>query len=660
MSDDADVTELPSTASLLDAAVAALGGSRRGGQARMAEAVTGAIDAERHLAVQAGTGTGKSLAYLVPAIRHAQATGTTVVVSTATIALQRQLVGRDLPRLADALEGMLPHRPTFAIQKGRGNYLCLNKIAAADAPEDEALLDEADVGWLGRQVKRVRDWAQETESGDRDDLEPGVPDKVWRTVSVSSRECLGRSRCPHGEDCFAELARARTADVDVVVTNHALLAIDALSDAAVLPEHDVVIVDEAHELDGRITSVATEQITGTALKQAATRAGKLKARGDTELVEAAEAWADHAVTLGDGRWTSVDDHTRTLLVGLRDAVWNLRGHVADAPQGEASDDPERHAERMNLSNHLMELHDALVRILTVFEVEDPTEQDDVVWLAVDERRGAALTVAPLSVAELLAGRLFAENTVVLTSATLALGGRFDAMAATWGLAKGAWDSLDVGTPFDPRRSAILYVAKGLPLPGRAGLEEPVLDEIHDLILAAGGRTLGLFSSKRAARQAAEALRPRLPFDVLLQGDDATGALVDRFAADEHTCLFGTLTLWQGVDVPGPSCSQVIIDRIPFPRPDDPLLQARKEAADAAGRNGFMEVAATHAALLLAQGTGRLLRSVTDRGVVSVLDPRLVTKRYGSFLRASIPRYWETTDGQVARGALKRLVTGAEK
>lgn len=660
MSDDADVTELPSTASLLDAAVVALGGSRRAGQARMAEAVTGAIDAERHLAVQAGTGTGKSLAYLVPAIRHAQATGTTVVVSTATIALQRQLVGRDLPRLADALEGMLPHRPTFAIQKGRGNYLCLNKIAAADAPEDEALLDEADVGWLGRQVKRVRDWAQETESGDRDDLEPGVPDKVWRTVSVSSRECLGRNRCPHGEDCFAELARVRTADVDVVVTNHALLAIDALSDAAVLPEHDVVIVDEAHELDGRITSVATEQITGTALKQAATRAGKLKARGDTELVEAAEAWADHAVTLGDGRWTSVDDHTRTLLVGLRDAVWELRGHVADAPQGEASDDPERHAERMNLSNHLMELHDALVRILTVFEVEDPTEQDDVVWLAVDERRGAALTVAPLSVAELLAGRLFAENTVVLTSATLALGGRFDAMAATWGLAKGAWDSLDVGTPFDPRRSAILYVAKSLPLPGRAGLEEPVLDEIHDLILAAGGRTLGLFSSKRAARQAAEALRPRLPFDVLLQGDDATGALVDRFAADEHTCLFGTLTLWQGVDVPGPSCSQVIIDRIPFPRPDDPLLQARKEAADAAGRNGFMEVAATHAALLLAQGTGRLLRSVTDRGVVSVLDPRLVTKRYGSFLRASIPRYWETTDGQVARGALKRLVTGAEK
>lgn len=174
-------------------------------------------------------------------------------------------------------------------------------------------------------------------------------------------------------------------------------------------------------------------------------------------------------------------------------------------------------------------------------------------------------------------------------------------------------------------------------------------------MAAGGRTLGLFSSKRAAVQATEEMRKRLPFDVLCQGDDSTGALVSQFSKQENTCLFGTLSLWQGVDVPGKSCSLVIIDRIPFPRPDDPLLQARKEAADADGRNGFMEVAATHAALLMAQGAGRLLRHVTDRGVVAILDTRIVKKRYGSFFLSSLPAFWRTTDSSVVQGALKRLV-----
>ncbi|RSZ63220.1 ATP-dependent DNA helicase [Corynebacterium hylobatis] len=649
-----------STGELLDAAVTALGGSRRDGQVAMAESVTRALETERHLAVQAGTGTGKSLAYLVPAIRHAQATDSTVIVSTATIALQRQLVDRDLPRLVEALEPVMERRPTFAIMKGRSNYVCLNRIGAAEEPED-TLLDEADVSWLGRHVARVHEWAQETETGDRDDLEPGVPDLAWRQVSVTARECLGASRCPHGAECFAELAKRKAQDVDVVVTNHALLAIDALADINILPEHDVVIIDEAHELDGRITSVATNELSRTALTLAAKRAGKLGAVGaDDRLVELTDDWQAAAALLPDGRWTDLDEAARGSLVGLRDGLWSLRETIGRAPEGESANDPEKAAERQNLANHLQELHDAIVRILTVFDESDPAAQRDVVWLERDDRRGDVLTVAPLSVAGLLHEKLFSEQTVVLASATLTIGGRFDTMAASWGLPKGSWDSLDAGTPFDPRKSGILYTARHLPDPGRDGLPQETLDEIHDLIMAAGGRTLGLFSSRRAAEQAAAAMKERLPFDVYCQGEDTTGALVEKFAKNENACLFGTLTLWQGVDVPGSACSLVLIDRIPFPRPDDPLLQARKEAATAEGRNGFMEVAASHAALLMAQGAGRLLRSVTDRGVVAVLDNRLATKRYGSFLRASMPAFWETTDPTVVRGALKRLVKAGQQ
>ncbi|MBI9001400.1 ATP-dependent DNA helicase [Corynebacterium sp. CCM 9185] len=646
----------PDTVHLLDAAVAAIGGITRPGQVAMLKAVTKAMREERHLAVQAGTGTGKSLAYLIPALAHAQATGTTVVVSTATIALQRQLVERDLPRLADALEPVIGRRPTFAILKGRSNYLCLNKISRPEASE-EALIDEADLSWMGRHIVRLNEWAQETESGDRDSLDPGVPDLAWKQVSVTARECLGASRCPHGENCFAEAARSEAQDVDVVVTNHALLAIDALSEGTILPEHEVVVIDEAHELDGRITAVATAEISGPALTLLAKRAGKLGAEGREEKVtDLAGDWEKLVRALPEGRWNVIDPSATSLLTALRDALWSLRQSIARSPDGEVSNDPATAAERQSVATTLQEIHDSIVRILEVFAIDDPTKQQDVVWLNRDDRRGDTLRVAPLSVAGLLASRLFAEQTVVLTSATLTLGGRFDAMAAAWGLARGSYDSLDAGTPFNPAKAGILYTARNLPDPGRDGLPDQTLDEIAALITAAGGRTLGLFSSRRAAEQAAQAMRMRLPFDILCQGDDGTGALVERFAKSENTCLFGTLSLWQGVDVPGRTCSLVIIDRIPFPRPDDPLLQARKDAADADGRNGFMEVAASHAALLMAQGAGRLLRRTDDRGVVAVLDNRLVTRRYGSFLINSMPPFWRTTDPTVVRGALERLVS----
>jgi len=627
----------------------------------MAEAVAQAFDTGEHLAVQAGTGTGKSLAYLVPAIARAVDTDEPVVVSTATIALQRQLVDRDLPRLADSLTDALPRRPDFALLKGRGNYLCLNKIhnGSATEPDDrpqEELFEPMAATALGRDVQRLIAWSSSTDTGDRDELTPGVPDRSWSQVSVSARECIGVARCPFGTDCFAEKARDKAGHADVVVTNHALLAIDAMTDAAVLPEHHLLVVDEAHELVDRVTGVATAELSATSLGVAHRRVTRLI---DPELVQRLEATtatlssAIHDAT--PGRIDVLDDEMTTYLTALRDAADRARSAVDTAPS-----DPKAASARAEAVTALSDISDTATRILSSF-VPAITDRTDVVWLDHEDNRGsvrAVLRVAPLSVAGLLRGRLFEHTTAVLTSATLTIGGNFDAMASAWGLAgdeKVNWRGLDVGSPFEHAKSGILYVAAHLPPPGRDGTgSAEQLDEIAGLITAAGGRTLGLFSSMRAAKAAAEIMRERLDTPVLCQGEDTTSALVQRFADDPETSLFGTLSLWQGVDVPGPSLSLVLIDRIPFPRPDDPLLTARQRAVAARGGNGFMAVAASHAALLLAQGAGRLLRRVDDRGVVAVLDSRMATARYGGFLRASLPPFWATTDTIRVRQALERL------
>lgn len=664
----ASVHNADSIEALLDAAVKGLGGTTRPNQVKMSRSVASAFARERHLAVQAGTGTGKSLAYLVPAIVQAMESDESVIVSTATIALQRQLVERDLPRLVSSLEPHLSRTPTFAILKGRSNYLCKSKVGnvikdpVMDGDESEptamggptALLSEAQLSRTAAEVMRLREWANDTDTGDRDSLDKGVSNEAWRQVSVTARECVGAISCPFGEECFAEQARREASNVDIVVTNHALLAIDALSDAMILPQHDCVVIDEAHELDGRITSVATDELSPAGITMMARRARKFGAAEQVDdVTDATDLLGETVALLADaysGALEEIPGELGAALASLRDSLWQLQTTLGTSGSGDSggsgsggsgsdSDNTERQTVRAAVEN----MHDTVVRILEF-------SSDDVVWLGENK----TVYVAPLSIAALLRERLFGESTVVLTSATLALGGKFDAMAAAWGLPSGEWDGLDVGTPFDPQKSGILYVARDLPRPGRDGATPEQFAIMERLIRAAGGRTLGLFSSRRGAEAAAEEMRKRLPYDVLCQGDDSIGALVDRFAANPQTCLFGTLTLWQGVDVPGPSLSCVIIDRIPFPRPDDPLLSARSDAANAAGRNGFMEVSATHAALLMAQGSGRLLRQVDDRGVVAVLDSRLATARYGSWIAASMPDFWRTTNLDTAAGALRRL------
>ncbi|WNM23369.1 ATP-dependent DNA helicase [Demequina capsici] len=627
---------------LLEAAVAALSGRPREGQQRMAAVVAKALHDGEHALVQAGTGTGKSLGYLVPAVAHAARAKQRIVVSTATLALQRQVYTKDLPMVLDALEPVLGTRPKAALFKGRSNYLCVHRLGGGyPEPEEARLFEAGPTSELGREVARLHEWAESTDTGDRDDLIPGVSGRAWAQVSVSGRECLD-SKCPMAAECFSQRARAEAAEAQIIVTNHAVLGVQAASHD-LLGEHDVLIVDEAHELVQRITSAATHELTVRGLDRAASSVRRC-GRTTDDLDRAARA-LDSA--LGD-------QEVGRLRLGLPEelaaAVELVRG-AARALLTEVA----KVAEQAGASAKVASA--ALTEIIDVCEELQGEHGRYVIWLAppdgeYDERRPARIVAAPLDVAGLIGHRLVEDKAAIFTSATLALGGGFDAISRHMGIADPV--TLDAGSPFDYGRQGILYVASHLPRPGAGGISDEALEELVALVEAAGGRTLGLFSSHRAAQAATDALRERLDLPILNQKDDQLPTLVRQFADDPRACLFGSTSLWQGIDVPGPTASLVVIDRIPFPRPDDPVAQARTEAVAQGGGNGFMAVSATHAALLMAQGAGRLIRAMEDRGVVAVLDSRLSTARYGGFLARSMPPLWGTTDRDAVLGALRRL------
>ncbi|WP_426006866.1 ATP-dependent DNA helicase [Paenarthrobacter sp. NyZ202] len=676
----ADVVESPGekfTLGLLEKAVAGMGGQSRTGQHEMAKHVTRAIESGEHLLVQAGTGTGKSLAYLIPLIAHSMDSNKPTLVSTATLALQTQIVGRDLPRLLETIGPALDRPVNVALVKGRANYVCLQKLEGgfpSEEPSEGQLFSlgedtsvphfAASVGGpssqLGKEVVRLREWAETTSTGDRDELMPGVTDRAWRQVSVTSMECLGAQKCPLAEECFSEQARARAAEADVVVTNHAMLAVSAFEGLAVLPEYDVVVVDEAHELQDRVTGAVSGQLSVAMVHAAASSARKHTAI----TVDALNAAADRLDLAIAGVPNGL------LPNGLNDEQLDCIDQLRDAARAALSDS-KPDSSGQNAVDGGRQL--ARSRLLLILELSErllaAKENREVVWFSrnstfdpqqgysqPDETAPALINIAPLSVAGRLREGLFAGHTVVLTSATLAIGSAFEPAAGGLGLVgDGApsWTGLDVGSPFDYPKQGVLYVAQHLPKPGR-GTSPEALDELEDLIRASGGGALCLFSSRRAAEEAADAMRLRLDDTILCQGESTMAALVKQFADEPDTCLFGTMSLWQGVDVPGGSCRLVVIDRIPFPRPDDPLMTARSRAVAQSGGNGFMAVSATHAAVRLAQGAGRLIRSTGDKGVVAVLDPRLSTERYGAFLRAALPPFWATTDSKVVQGVLRRL------
>jgi ATP-dependent DNA helicase DinG len=669
---------------LLSAAVGAVpGGAGRPGQQAMVAAIDRAIRDKEHLLVQAGTGTGKSLAYLTPALL----VDGPVVVSTATLALQNQLVEHDLPRLSEAVEPVLGRRPTFAVLKGRHHYLCMAKMEHADEEEPaDTLFDDAppratqwlgEAGRLGKQIQRLQAWAEKTETGDRDELDPGVDDTAWRQVSMPARDCVGAVKCPYGAECFAEASRARAREADIVVTNHSLLAVDMLSDRHIVPPHRLLIIDEAHELADRVSSASQAELTPDAIERCARRSRTLLPPAAHEsLSEAADALTVGLADLPAGRLTGgLPEPLRQAVTILEAATRAGLTAIGDVK----ADDPDP-VRKQQSKAALGDLNDTAQRLLE--------ESDfDVAWVEKSDLGSGrrALVVAPLSVAGTLAQGLYTDRTVVATSATLTLGGRFDTVARSLGLPGAAagvpsprgevaeaaapgsltadappvsgdgWTSLDVGSPFDYPKQGILYVAAHLPRPQMSGLPDAAGEELVKLVEALGGRTLGLFSSRRAATQAAELLRARTALPILLQGEESLPVLVRKFRDDRSSCLFGVMSLWQGVDVPGDACQLVVIDRLPFPRPDEPLAAARSAAVDAAGGSGFASVSVPIAAVRLAQGVGRLIRSTGDKGVVAVLDSRLETARgYGAFLRKSLPPFWYTTRPDVAIGALQRL------
>ncbi|MFC4335239.1 ATP-dependent DNA helicase [Salininema proteolyticum] len=663
-----------SSLDLLDAVIGRTpSGEARPGQRQMAEAVEKSAESGRHLIVQAGTGTGKSLAYLCAAL----ASGKRVVIATATLALQAQLVNVDLPRLVKATAPLLGRAPTFSLLKGRNNYLCHAKMAADEEEDAGTLEGTQQLKWassskgFAAQVKRLYAFANETDSGDRDDLDPGVSDQVWRQASTSSSECPGATKCDWGTECFSEMARARAMEADIVVTNHALLTIDMFSEGTVLPEHDLLIIDEAHELADRATSAARAELSPARLEWLATRSRRiLGADIAGDFNEAADQLRMAIEDTGEERIKNglpeqLDDALTLVTAACNNATTVIKNLAKDDKNALVTG---------QIRSGIDEARDCAVRARE-------NSGNDVIWC---QPKPASLIAAPLFVGGLLAANLYESRTVVATSATLTLGGTFDTVARSLGLgiavedddfdppsptaqptpltgageagaSRVEWDELDVGSPFDYRKQGILYVASHLPRPGKDGSANGAMDELVDLIEASGGGALCLFSSRRAADEAADALRGRVDYPVMVQGEETLSTLVRQFKEDRDSCLLGVMSLWQGVDVPGDSCRLVVIDRIPFPRPNEPLTAARTEASEKRGRSGFMDVSVPVAAQRIAQGAGRLIRRSSDRGVVAVLDSRLASKMgYTNYLRNSLPDMWYSTDGDKVKAALQRL------
>ena len=657
--------ELDKVRSALSAAVFAINGSPRDGQIEMAEAVANALSDRHHLLVQAGTGTGKSLAYLVPALVH----GKKVLVATATLALQRQLVERDLPRVKDALEKELGRTISFAVYKGVGNYLCLQKMNADDGTADSEVL--LDISTLEKDARRLREWAAKPGiSGDRDDA-PDVDRRVWLANSTSGRECVGADECRFGSECFAVNANAKAQTADIVVTNHTLLAIEIVDSHPILPERDAVILDEAHEFMDRTTQAVTEELTSGRVSRAATMVRRhMPGKLADAFVKAAEGFADAMDEYGQEYRISSDEERKlnelpnALAAPVRKIKEAAEAVIAYINADSEIVDPDSLADRARVKGAVNEVKTTAQKMMRMGEGQ-------VLWY---EPTFSTLYLAPLAVSHVLRENLFTQTPVIATSATLTVGKSFDPIARSLGIlatadseseseAESSIDPsnvqmLDVGSPFDFANQGMLYLPRELPEPGRDGPSKEALVELGELIDAAGGRTLALFSSWRGVEMADEHLRrvlAELPISIITQKrGDSVGSLVERFASDPTSILLGTMSLWQGVDVPGPSCTLVAIDRIPFPRPDDPVMSARAAEADAAGGSGFMQVSLPRAALLLAQGTGRLIRSVDDRGVVAILDSRIINKRYGSILLNSMPPLWRTSDGKTVKESLKRL------
>ncbi|HEV3464585.1 MAG TPA: ATP-dependent DNA helicase [Actinomycetota bacterium] len=623
----------------LEAAFDALPGlTEREAQRRMAAAVADALADQVPLLVHAPTGVGKSLGYLVPIV----AAGRRAIVATATKALQSQLVERDLPRLADAFG------TTSALAMGRGNYACFARMEAligatqlAATANEEAALE-------------VAAWAVDSETGSRLDAPPGVRDDVWDLISTSGEDCPGQKGGPFHQRCFAERAREQARDVDVVVTNHHLLLLElelrAMSDApgVMLPEADVIVVDEAHRLADHaadlygVTVTAARMGRAGAAADAAAKAAGMRTDWSRRL---RGRFQELAADLYPGPVLPGGRAHATLVAALAPLANDLQTVLATLATLKDRGEPDDEATALVAARRrLRALARDLERLVTTParagdegpspDRPAPPASDLAVW--VEEGRGGARVVrsALVEPGPVLDGVLWSRvPATVACSATLAVAGSLAVAARTLGVARPA--TVVAASPFDFRRNALLYVPGGVPQPSSDGFQAAAERELVSLVDASQGRALVLCTSWRAVESFAAALA-HLPYEVLVQGDDVPARLAARFRDEVASVLVATRTFFEGFDVPGESLSLLVLDRLPFPRPDDPLLAERGRRVEAAGASRFAEVWLPAAAVSLQQALGRLVRSETDRGVMAVLDRRLADAGYRRELLASLP------------------------
>lgn len=634
---DADLVEVDeeSALALLDAITADLpgGGETREGQRTMVRAVAAAASRQRHLVIEAGTGVGKSLGYLVPlAMAHRR-----VIVATATKNLQDQLAAKDAPTVAAHVKGL-----RVAVLKGRSNYLC--RLRANDVGGEGQLTwddeDELPQG-VANQLRRILEWSRTSATGDRDELSFEVDHRAWRQVSVTPQECLGKAQCPMGSVCFAEGAKERAATSDIVIVNTHLYAAHLSAGATILPEHDLVVFDEAHEVLDIFAQMLGTSLNATRFRAAAALArGTLGSPGAALLTDIA-AYADRLaraldVQFDQGVTTGLGEEVTALLVEGA----NLCTQLVDALR-EKKSEPSDDYRRLRAQGPAVHLANDLSRLRTV-------SSDELLWLTRRDRE-IDLELSLVDVGPRLREELWATLTAVLTSATIPAN-----LTRDLGL-EGAAEEMRVASPFDYPNHALLYVPDDFPVRTDETAEAAIAEELIALIGAAGGRTLALFTNRAVMKRVAEVVSARVTTPVLVQDTLSRGRLIARFRDEHAASLFAVTSYWQGVDVPGHSLSLVTIDRLPFSRPDDPLSQARR---DRAGDRAFYDVDVPRAAMLLAQGVGRLIRTSSDRGVVAVLDTRLATASYRSRLLSRLPPMRRTRSRDEVTSFLAHINDGA--
>lgn len=651
------------------------GGEVRSQQAEAVAKIGEAIAETNNLLVEAPTGSGKTIGYMVPVIFH----GAKAVISTATKQLSEQIVNVDVPFLQKALREVDPTRKfTASLLKGRDNYYCLAKadeqgklsddanslFRALDIENTKASPTSAKGKQMAKEMKALENWADTTKTGDRSEA-PAVSDQVWRQYSSSTAECPGKKVCPFGESCFAEFARDKARKVDVVITNHAVVAHDLMAEEnSLLGERDTFVFDELHELDNYLSSAWGTRLSAKMLKDAHKvfkTLSELKEEDVDEIEKMGKKFNGVVNSLEEGLMES----TPHLVGQLLSRIYGACAKIIAKAQKSAQDKEERENIRKIASVVVKKANEILEAAQLLLDDGPST----VRWVTIQEDETRTLNAAPLRVGPQLQQALETRNaTMIGTSATIRVSGKFEIPVHNLDLDTSVtpYKTVALDSPFDYAKQAMIYIPDANSFPAPVGQErkehaEAVKKEAEELIRAMNGRALGLFTTTSAARDNAEYLRKKFPkMNILLQGDAPLSQLIEEFKKDENSVLLGTMGIWHGLDVVGPALSLVIIDKIPFKPQDDPLSKARRQAAEEAGRNGFMDIYVADANVMLSQGVGRLVRSKGDKGIIAILDTRLATKPYGRNMLKSMPPAKIFQDKKTVINAAKRLGDSLDK